>query len=278
MMKKVGQLFASAMRGLCASLVASSLLSPGPAMAQQTDFDPEWFDCLELRRDGSFLVYWERFVMNFTCQKSSCVNRGQVTDADGLTSEVFRHIYLPKDRKSFVLTTSVWKEGNETPESVTSRTRFMVGCFTMTPDEELWTIDLGEARYEGNEVHSDNKIGDYRADYFYAPKRLLGDWLNVTAIEFDKMSSGGSYMSAYFEDIYGDVVLKNGSMRATYEIPEHHTGEWRRFRVDFDDPSWRLQGGATSIDDILENVSVFQIRSEYASGPDESAIRNVVIE
>lgn len=153
----------------------------------------------------------------------------------------------------------------------------MVGCFTMEPDEELWTIDLGEARYEGEEVHSDNRIGDYRADYFYAPTRLLGDWSNVTMIEFEKMSSGGNYMSAYFEDIYGDVVLRNGSMRATYEIPEHHTGEWRAFRIPLDDPGWRLQGGASSITDVLENVTAFQIRSEYASGRDVSAIRNVVI-
>jgi hypothetical protein len=264
-------------RSYWAIAMAAMFSWPGPLAAQQADYDPEWFDCLELRRDGSFLAYWDAFIMDFTCEGRVCVNREQRTSDGGDVSEVFRHIEFETGRNRFTLTTSVWQQNSEVPESITSRTRSMIGCFTMEPDDELWTIDLGEAIYEGDEIHSNNSIGDYRADYFYAPTRLLGDWSDATMIEFEKMSSGGNYMSAYFEDIYGDVVLKNGSMRATYAIPQHHTGEWRTFSIALDDPGWRLQGGATSIADVLENVTVFQIRSEYASGPDASAIRNIVI-
>ncbi len=66
-------------------------------------------------------------------------------------------------------------------------------------------------------------------------------------------------------------------MRATFEIPQHHIGEWRAFSISLDDPGWRLEGGATSIADVLQNVTAFQIRAEIASGPDASAIRTVVI-
>jgi hypothetical protein len=216
--------------------------------------------------------------MDFSCAEKSCVNHERSKDGNGVVSDIFRHIYFPDGGKKFYLTTSVWKEGSETPDYLKTRTRTMVGCFTMVPDEERWTQDLGTARYEGGEIHGDNKIGDYRADYFYAPTRLLGDWSAATAITFEKKSSGGSYLSAYFEDIYGDVVLKNGSMRATFEIPEHHTGDWRGFRVPLDGNGWVLKGGAKSIADVLQNVTVFQIRAEYGMGADQSAIRNVVVE
>ena len=184
--------------GVRACALVALVSWPVSLTAQQTDFDPEWFDCLELRRDGSFLVYWDRFVMEFACARNVCVNREQRTK-DGRVAENFRHMYLEASRVRFTITTSVWPEDSETPESLTSRRRALVGCFTMQPDNELWTIDLGEARYEGDEIHSDNRVGDYRADYFYAPTRLLGDWSNVTMIEFEKASSGGRYMPAFFE-------------------------------------------------------------------------------
>lgn len=74
--------------------IAAVLSWPNALDAQQIDYDPERFDCLELRRDGSFLVYWDRFVMNFTCTGASCVNHEQRTDENGSVSEIFRHIDL----------------------------------------------------------------------------------------------------------------------------------------------------------------------------------------
>jgi hypothetical protein len=270
-------------RSLLACLLAIIVLLPGTSTSQEAEYDPEWFDCFGIRRDGSLLLHWEgsglgAVLTEFSCIGESCVNREEFTANDGTASVGFWHLYFPEGTQRYISTQTRWTKNSGPPESHRVDDLPLRGCFTMTLDSELWIQDLVEARYEGNEVHADNRVGNYRADYFYAPTRLLGDWSDATLIVFEKKSSGGRYFGGYYGKTYGDVVLKNGSMRASYEIPEHHTGEWQEFRVPLDGDGWRLWGGATSVADVLENVTVFQIRAEYASGVDTAAIRNVVIE
>ena len=271
-------------QGLSMCLLAAVTAWPGTLNAQQSEFDPLSFDCMGIRREGGLLELLEGLgspsftLTKFSCIARSCVHHDRIAGEDGTDSELFRHIYLLEGDREYISTLTVWGPDSVTPEMHRSRTYTLHNCFSISPDPELWTLDMGTIRYEDGEVHA-TPLQNYRVGYYYAPKRLLGDWSDATAIIFEKKCSGGyGYLPAYFEEIHGDVALRNGSMRASYEIPEHCTGEWREFRAPLDGPGWKLEGGAISLADVLENVTAFQIRAEYEKGADTSAIRNVRID
>lgn len=256
--------------------------SSAATQAQEAGFDLLSFDCANIvRREGSMLeVGYGRRPYVFTCKGPSCVHRNLTIDDDGNASEFLWYVFFPEDGQDFISTRLFWQSDDETPSRHQSRIATLKDCFSITADPERWIIDRGTVAYEGVEIHATPRSGDYRADYLYAPTRLLGDWSEASAIVFEKRSFGGQYLPAYHEDIYGDIVLRNGPMRASFEIPKHHTGEWRTFRVPLNDPGWRLEGGATSLEDILGNITRFQIRAEYGHGgvTDISAFRNIVVE
>ena len=264
-------------------IAAASFLSwPAVSVAQEKGFDFERFQCSEIHREGKTLEFLGGATTTvFSCVERSCVNREQVKTADGTPSVVFRSIYIPPDQdKEYVFTQSVWRPNDETPERHFSSVLPFGICakLKIALDDHRWTLDLGEIRYEGEEVHAtpDATPGSSkRPSYFFAPTHYHGDWSGFDAIVFEMESSGGSYLPAYYENILGDVVLENGNVVATYEIPKHHDGMWHTFRVPLDSPGWRLYGGATSIAEILKNVTNFKIRAEYGDGFDQSAIRNV---
>ena len=273
----------STMTAVVLSLICGLVL-PNASEAQETDLDYRSFDCAGfMRRDGNLLELGERVsgewvFRDFSCVARSCVHHRREETEGGVESDIFHQIYFLGESLRYVSTRSIWGPESNTPTSHKTLTVNPNSCFTRVPDEDLWKLDTGTIRYENGEVHAEPRSGDYRVDYFYAPMRLLGDWSNVATITFEKKSSGGlRYLPAYLEDIYGDVVLRSGSMRASYEIPAHHTGEWRVFEVPVDGPGWRLKGGATSVADILTNVTGFQIRAQYGPGKNTSAIRNVAI-
>lgn len=271
-------------RGLSVSLLAAAVAFPWTSDAQHLDFDPLSFDCMGIRREGGLLELLEGLgspsftLTKYSCIQQSCVHHSRIAAEDGTISDLFRQIYFLEDSRRYISTRTVWGPGSSTPEIHRSRTYTLHSCFTISPDPEFWTLDMGTIRHEGGEVHA-TPLQNYRVSYYHAPTRLLGDWSDATALVFEKKCGGGyEYMPAYFEEIHGDVALRNGSMRASYEIPEHCTGEWREFRMPLEDSMWKLEGGARSLADVLENVTAFQIRAEYEKGADISAIRNVVIE
>ena len=147
-MKKGSQLFASAMYGLWTSLLASVLLSSGAAMAQQADYDPEWFDCFGVRRDGSLLLLWEgsglaAVLTEFSCVEKSCVSREVITETDGTASETFWHLYFPEGAHQYISTRTRWTQNVGAPESHRVNAVPLRDCFTMTPDSELSNSGLG---------------------------------------------------------------------------------------------------------------------------------------
>lgn len=258
---------------IAAFAVVSGLALPSVAKAQEQVLDYRSFDCAGfLRRQGTLLELGERVsgewvFRDFSCVARSCVHHRRENTEDGVERDVFHQIYFLGEDLRYVSTRSIWGPEGGAPLSHRTLTVTPNSCFTRIPDEEQWKLDMGIIRYEAGEVHAIPRSGDYRVDYYYAPTRLLGDWSDATTLTFEKMSSGGlRYLPAYLEDIYGDVVLRNGSMRASYEIPVHHTGEWRVFEVPLDGTGWRLTGGATALADVLEDVTGFQIRAQYGPG------------
>lgn len=274
----------SGARMISMSLLASVLTWPAAAVSQEAAFDYERFQCDGIHREGKVLEAEPPMLVKattvFSCVERSCVHHEQIKADDGTLSDVFMSIYIPSSQQAFLFTKAVWTPNKDSPEDHYSIEYPFGRCakLKVALDENLWTIDLGEIRYEGDEVHAVPDAGpdtDATPSYFFAPTRYHGDWSGLHAIMFELESSGGSYLRAYYQNILGDVVLENGDLLATYEIPKHHDGKWHSFRVPLDGAGWKLWGGATSIAEILKNVTNFKIRAEYGNGVDQTALRNV---
>lgn len=112
--------------------------------------------------------------------------------------------------------------------------------------------------------------------YYVAPSKFHGDWRGYSSIKVDLWSSGGSYYTTGNYEIYGDIFLANRHATAQLLLPHRPAVRWESFVVSLtDDVGWTFSGGATSIEDILLNVTDFQIRAEYGVGGDESGLDNV---
>ena len=231
-----------------ATLLASLAAWPGAAVSQEAGFDFERFQCNRIHREGKTLEMEPPILVQatavFSCVKRSCVHRERVTAADGTRSDVFMSVYIPDGRNKFVFTKAMWTADEESPV-VQYGGEYPFGVcakLNVALDKDLWAIDLGKIRYEGDEVHA-NPDYNSRPSYFFAPTRYHGDWSEFHAIAFDLESSGGRYLPAYHENILGDVVLENGNLIATYEIPKYHDGKWHSVRVPLDGAAGSCMAG-----------------------------------
>jgi len=116
------------------------------------------------------------------------------------------------------------------------------------------------------------------AAYYVAPPKFLGDWRGYSKIKFDIWSSGGDYFSSWPSDptMREDIFLASGRATAQRLLPQRPPQSWETFVILLiDDGKWTFHGGATSLNDILANVTDFRIRAEYGVGEDESGLDNV---
>ncbi|CAG0932489.1 partial Serine-aspartate repeat-containing protein D, partial [Thermoflexales bacterium] len=149
---------------------------------------------------------------------------------------------------------------------------------------EGWSVNAGALQNPGSGGNdagsSDGYIrtsapGDSITSYFVAPPRFHGDWRNYIELKFALWSSGGSYYSSGYS-MHGDVYLASGSKTAYRMLPRRPATTWDPFTVLLADTvGWTLGGGATSLTEVLSNITNFQIRAEYGVGTDQAALDSV---
>ena len=78
--------------------------------------------------------------------------------------------------------------------------------------------------------------------------------------------------------MHGDIFLASGYSTAERLLP-HRPGEsWETFVVPLvDDGKWVFGGGATRLEEVLVNITDFQIRAEFGQDEDVSGLDNVFI-
>ncbi|MCP5373485.1 MAG: hypothetical protein H6907_17285 [Hyphomicrobiales bacterium] len=138
-----------------------------------------------------------------------------------------------------------------------------------------WAVNLGKVKPAVSWIEHDAP-GDGRTSYYIAPPHYHGDWRPYAQLEFDKKSAGGTYAGPDEYGAAGDVVLRNGTLSARHDLPRDHDGDWHTYTVPLATDSWQLGGGAASLDQVLGNVTDFQIRAEYGAGTDSSGLRKVI--
>ncbi len=137
-----------------------------------------------------------------------------------------------------------------------------------------WRIDKGTYTINGQTIYASPHI-DGQTSYFISPTSFHGNWVGLKWIRFELKSSGGSYYLPQSRGADGDVVLRNGNMKATYQFDRNHNGPFARYDVPIMSTRWRLSGGARTLNDVLRNVTEFKIRAEFGIGEDYTTIRNI---
>jgi hypothetical protein len=140
----------------------------------------------------------------------------------------------------------------------------------------------GEGGNSGGEADGHLEVkapGDNRTSYYIAPPSFHGDWTAYSELSIDLWSSGGPYYTSG-HGARGDIYLANGDMTAQHLLPYRPPEEWETFVIALTNgDQWMFGGGATSLADLLPNVTDFQIRAEYGAGgrSDYSGLDNVVL-
>lgn len=126
---------------------------------------------------------------------------------------------------------------------------------------------------------------DSRVGYLIAPPSALGDWRGVTAIEAVMRAPGSRYFAAFSEGAVGDLVIRNGAMTAAAAFPHWLGTDWAHVTVPLREavtlggtPLWQLGGGARSLDQVLANVTGFEVRGEFRLGDTTADVREITLQ
>lgn len=118
--------------------------------------------------------------------------------------------------------------------------------------------------------------GEGRTGYLVAPPDLLGDWRGYAALRLTLRSKAGELYEPYSHGGRGDVVLHNGTMRASTAFRRAVGSDWTVQEIMLaDGANWRLEGGAAQLADVLANVTSFEIRAEYVLGNAEAGLARI---
>jgi hypothetical protein len=137
-----------------------------------------------------------------------------------------------------------------------------------------WRVEFGRFTSTPTQIEA-SPAGDRRTSYYLAPPTMHGDWSDFQSLIFEKKSWGGTYFGADQFAAHGDVILISGNKSARFDIPANHNQEWTRYTVPLYDESVWILTGASSLAEILCNVTDLKIRAEYGSGNDHSSLRGV---
>ena len=151
---------------------------------------------------------------------------------------------------------------------------------------ENWTADYGTITNPGSNGSGGGTAngylrisppGDSRTSYFMAPPAYHGDWRNFSELKFDMWSQGGSYYSSG-HGMHGDVYLASNDKYAYRLLPGRPHASWESFAIRLDSgDGWTLGGGAGSLNEVLSNVTSFQLRAEYGVGSDTTGLDSVEV-
>ena len=117
--------------------------------------------------------------------------------------------------------------------------------------------------------------GDGVNGYISANPEILLDLTGATGLAVTIRSQTGTYVDPYTFGGVGDVFLRSRGKTASIAFPQRVTEDWQTLIVDFNDPGWRLGGGATSVADVLSFVTVLNIRGEFVEGDAKAWISSV---
>lgn len=147
-----------------------------------------------------------------------------------------------------------------------------------------WSMYLGSLENSGTGGASrDSQDGYLRAalpddsltGYYVAPNKYHGDWRRYRELRLQLQSFGGEYYTSGYS-MYGDIYIANGRKNAQLLLPRRPTSTWDTFTISLTSSDvWVLHGGAANLNDVLSNVTDFQIRAEYGVGRDYSGLDNV---
>lgn len=120
--------------------------------------------------------------------------------------------------------------------------------------------------------------GDGLTSYFSAPIDFRGDLTSFGVLKFRIQAKGGAYYSTGSGSI-GDIVISSGAGTATYFFSSNNRPDdsWKDFSLSFIEPiGWQIDG-ASSLEDILVDVQMIQIRAEYGVGVDYTGLDDVAM-
>ncbi|MBV2360595.1 hypothetical protein KUH32_12485 [Thalassococcus sp. CAU 1522] len=120
--------------------------------------------------------------------------------------------------------------------------------------------------------------GDGITGYLVAPPDLLGDWRGYGALRTTLVTGEGTSVDPYEYRGVGDVRLSNGAMTASAVYPRPVGPHWATHELSLtDDTRWRLGGGATSLADVLANVTRLELRAEFLEGDAQAGLAELVL-
>ncbi|NEQ76311.1 MAG: hypothetical protein F6K23_26685 [Okeania sp. SIO2C9] len=140
----------------------------------------------------------------------------------------------------------------------------------------FWTFHVGNYRtfiitfQQRPEKSNDGyiKVCDDRGDglttYFLSPAQFNGDLNSFTHLKLSLKSEGGDY---YWSK--PDIRIKNKTASAEYSFSRRPKETWETFLVSLkNNQGWVIKGeNGTTLKNILENATTFEIRAEYGKGP-----------
>lgn len=142
-----------------------------------------------------------------------------------------------------------------------------------------WSVEgaLFERQEEdGNHYLYIANATDETTAYLTAPKQLLGNWRSFATLQYDlkiiyeasQFGIMGCGPNGIF-DCRGDVILTSGDKYASYRLPiPPSVGKWTTISVPLDThEGWSIFPGGTELNEILSNVTKFEIRTEYGYNP-----------
>jgi hypothetical protein len=139
-----------------------------------------------------------------------------------------------------------------------------------------WTVPVGTRTWveqlEGGGYLQAGE-GGRGTNYFVAPDGFHGPWASVDLIRVTLRSAGGRYFDTGHGSS-GDLVITGAGGSASYVFDHRPAEEWETFEVRLADPAWEVSEG-TTLDEILRNVTGFQIRAEYGVGEDTGSLSAV---
>ncbi|NES84092.1 MAG: hypothetical protein F6K10_23270 [Moorea sp. SIO2B7] len=113
-----------------------------------------------------------------------------------------------------------------------------------------------------------------KVNYYKAPSSFDGDWRLYKELKISLKSSGGN--KPFFN--HPDIRIFNKKKSAEYFFRTRPEEEWETFLVPLEEnQGWKLKGGASSLQEVLKNITDFEIRAEYSSGYDKSGLDDVTL-
>ncbi len=140
-----------------------------------------------------------------------------------------------------------------------------------------WQLKPGEIVWSSEEFITGSLLTDGITAYYISPNKFFANWMDYSILEIVIRSEGGKFYDSGY-GMTGDVFLSNGNFTAQINFGKRPDSAWDTFRINLKDNSnWQFGGGATSLSDILDNVTDFKIRAEYGVGEDTSELNRVAL-